>query len=114
MTESPGFRHAARQAENELDLVVAQLREEQNVARKTTSLEHEAQTARSLTLRSGAVLWTVYDLATIREKTCDLPDTNIIFVVADRFRELNSTVKNKSLLGRRPRTHLTTQRCMNR
>ena len=29
LTKSPGSRHAARQAENELDLVFAQLREEQ-------------------------------------------------------------------------------------
>ena len=103
LTKSPGSRNAARQAENELDLVVAQLREEQQslldkkqllaeaLREKTTSLELEAQTARYLTRRSGAVLWTVYELATIREKNCDLRDTNIIFVVTDRSRELKRT-----------------------
>ena len=44
------------------------------------------------------------ELATVRENICDLPDTNIIFVAADRFRDLNSTVKNRSLLRRRQNT----------
>ena len=118
LTKSLVFRHAARQAEKELDIVVAQLREEdkkQLLAEVLREKQHLLNMKRRyLTRCSGAVLWTVCELATIREKTCDLPDTNIIFVVADRFRELNSTVKNRSLLRRRPRTHLETQLRMNK
>ena len=83
-TKSTGSRHTARQTEKEVYLVIVQSREDQqslldkkqlfaDVSQKTTSFEHEAQTARYLTHRSG-MLWTVYELAIIQEKTCDPPD----------------------------------------
>ena len=93
-----------------MDLVVAQLREEQQslldkkqllaeaLREKRHLLNMKRRRLDNLTRRSGVVLWTVYELATIREKTCDFPDTGIIFIVANRFRELNWTVKNRSLL----------------
>ena len=77
LTKSSGSRHAVRQAQNDLDLLIAQLREAQQFVhdkkqllaelfREATSLEHEAQTARCLTRCSGAEVWTVYEMATAR------------------------------------------------